>query len=245
MKKIIKIIIIIFILALSVYLFSGPFLKNKETENIVNQSPEPIKMCFFYFQRTSEGFNDRFWLKMNILGEEVKGEYMSYPSQKDSKTGTFEGTVGPVNPETMSRRVVAWWDSFAEGMKVKEELVIEFGDGSAVALYGEMFDRGDGVYVYKDKNKLLPGGITLSQIDCDSLDEKINIEKYLRENINSISTKKPVLGGSWYIISVFSDPNSNTGEVIFEDGHIQEKASFSYEVDNIGNFLIKEFIIKQ
>ena len=70
-----------------------------------------------------------------------------------------------MNPQTSSRMAELVWNSSAEGMNVTEELNIEFGEGSAVALFGEMIDRGDGVYVYKDKKKLSPG-VQLSQFDC-------------------------------------------------------------------------------
>ena len=62
----------------------------------------------------------------------------------------------------------------------------------------------------------------------ESLDDRTTVEKYLRENIKTLAPEKPVLGGSWYVVSVEIDPAKNTGTVVYEDGHIQGKASFHY-----------------
>lgn len=60
------------------------------------------------------------------------------------------------------------------------------------------------------------------------LDDQALVEKYLRENIKTLAPEKPVLGGSWYVVSVEINPSKNTGIVVYEDGHIQGKASFHY-----------------
>ena len=125
-------------------------------------------MCYQYYKDTSRGFADRAWLKMNILGDKITGEYQNLPAEKDSKVGKFSGTVGKMDPKISGRIADVLWDSEGEGMNVTEQLKIEFGEGSAVALFGEMIDRGDGVYVYKDATKLTPG-FQMSQTDCESL----------------------------------------------------------------------------
>src|ERR1035437_2440226 len=38
----------------------------------------------------------------------------------------------------------------------------------------------------------------LSQIDCEALNDKIIVEKYIRDNIKTIAPENAVLGGSWY-----------------------------------------------
>jgi len=141
----------------------------------------------------------------------------------------------------MGRVADVWWNTQAEGMTTKEELILEFGEGSAVAGFGEMVDRGDGVYVYKDKNKLSYGS-TLVQVSCEDIDEMIAVEKYIKENIKTIATNKPVLGGSWYVLSVGVNTSLKEGEVVYEDGHIVSKASFLYEFDNnTQNTIVKNF----
>jgi hypothetical protein len=110
---------------------------------------------------------------------------------------------------------------------VTEQLKIEFGEGSAVALFGEMVDKGDGVYIYKDNTKLT-SGFQMSQTDCESLDDKIIVEKYIRDNIKTITPEKPVLGGSWYVTLININPSMKTGTMTYEDGHIQGKANFNY-----------------
>ena len=201
----------------------------QKVEELVKKD-EPISMCYYRADKTNRGFYDKAWIKLNITGEKITGEFQHLPAESDSKIGTFEGTVGPVDKVSMSRKANVWWNSEAEGMSVKEELIIEFGEGSATAGFGEMVDRGDGVYIYKNKDNLTYIK-QMSQIDCEYLDEKIFVEKYIRDNIKTIATNKPVLGGAWYVISTVVNPGTKTGEVTYEDGHIQSKALFTYSYD--------------
>ena len=142
--------------------------------NNPDQAPQSINLCYQYSKETSSGFTDKAILKMTISGknfDQVTGEYKNLPAEKDSKVGTFKGTVGPMDPKISARTADVWWDSMAEGMPVTEQLRIQFGDGSAVALFGEMVERAtdlNGVYVYKDPTKLTPG-FQMEQIDCDGL----------------------------------------------------------------------------
>src|ERR1035437_5515937 len=195
--KIQQVVLIAFIVIILVGIFLGINLKKdiKITDNGVNTEEKgPVQLCYYRGDKTNGGFYDVAWLKLNILGDKVTGEFDNLPAESDSKIGKFEGTVEPLVPEIIGRRATVWWDSLAEGMNVKEELAIEFDDGSATAGFGEMVDRGDGVYVYKDKTNLyyIKG---MSQIDCETLDEKLFVEKYVRDNIKTIATNKPVLGG--------------------------------------------------
>ena len=65
----------------------------------------------------------------------------------------------------ISRRINAIWETKAEGMTVNEELKIIFGEGTANIGFGEMKDRGDGVYVYANPDKLSYEP-NLSDTDC-------------------------------------------------------------------------------
>lgn len=229
-----KVVIVIIIILAVVLVFIG--LKDKKEVTInpggnngeqVGETKEPIQMCYYRTTPTDRGFSDVVWLKLNIWDEKITGEFQHLPAESDSKVGTFEGTVGALDQKIMGRRASVWWDSFAEGMNVKEELLIEFGDGGATVGFGEMIDRGDGVYVYKDKTNLYYID-QMSQMDCEFLDEKLFAEKYVRDNIKDIATNKAVLGGTWYVTTVNVITATHTGEVTYEDGHIQSKANFTY-----------------
>lgn len=229
MKKILTYTSIFIIIVIVIFIF---VLKNKKPEIIQNPPVgEAIAMCYQYSKDTPSGFSDRAWLKMSILDSEVTGEYQNLPAETDSKVGQFKGAVGPMDPKISGRIADVWWDSFAEGMRVTEQLKIEFGEGSAVALFGEMVDRGDGVYLYKEATKLTPG-FQMSQTDCETLDDKIIVEKYIRDNIKTIVPEKPVLGGSWYVTLIKINPLTKTGTMEYEDGHIQGNKSFSYVRNN-------------
>jgi hypothetical protein len=63
------------------------------------------------------------------------------------------------------------------------------------------------------------------------LTERENVESYLRNNINTLSPVKTVLGGTWYILVAMIDIEKKSGIVTYEDGHIQEKKNFTYSVN--------------
>ena len=57
------------------------------------------------------------------------------------------------------------------------------------------------------------------------------VENYVRANIKTLATDQPVLGGSWYVVSVSVDEAAGMGQVVYEDGHIQSEANFNFAVD--------------
>lgn len=54
------------------------------------------------------------------------------------------------------------------------------------------------------------------------------VEAYVRAHIKTLATEKPVLGGTWYVVSVTVDESKKTGSVVYEDGHIQAESTFVY-----------------
>ncbi|MFN4181510.1 MAG: hypothetical protein ACK4FA_02350 [Candidatus Paceibacteria bacterium] len=226
-KNIIALLGVIVLLALVAIYFVYLYPKDQK----ITEESNTIDMCFSYSKKTARGFEDRAWLIMKIEGEKVTGEYRNLPAEKDSKVGKFAGTVGAFDPYISGRRADVMWDSLAEGMKVTEELMIEFGEGSAVALFGEMVDRGDGVYVYKDKTKVTPGFL-MGQVDCESMQERQAVETYLRAHISDLA-EPAVLGGTWYVLDTSINTTDDVGDVTYEDGHIQKTNHFSYTFDKV------------
>lgn len=174
MKKYIYIILIV-LLALGLYLWKI------NTAPVVSRMPAPVvvesvnkrDLCFYQDKKGTNNLFDRQILILHILGDKVTGEYKNLPGEKDKKVGTFEGTVGAVDRVAMARTADVWWNSMAEGMQVKEQLKIVFGEGNAQAGYGEMVDRGDGTYVYKNASKLTYGA-SMTDVACD--DARLNIK---------------------------------------------------------------------
>lgn len=71
-----------------------------------------------------------------------------------------------------------------------------------------------------------PGSIMFVE-DTSAL-ERGSVENYVRANISTLSPVKPVLGGTWQVVSLTVDLEKNSGTVTYEDGHIQEKRNFTY-----------------
>ncbi len=64
--------------------------------------------------------------------------------------------------------------------------------------------------------------------------EKGIVEEYVRENIATLAPEDEVLGGTWYVTEISIDEDTDTGEVVYEDGHIQKSFSFSYFIAKDG-----------
>ncbi len=149
---------------------------NNFVSDVSTNDQQPVQLCFYNKTKTPSGFYDVSWLKMDIIDGQVIGEFRNIPAEKDSKVGSFTGTVGPVDKIAMARTADVWWDSMAEGMQVREQLKIVFGEGTAQVAFGEMTDRGDGVYVYKDGTKITYGQ-AMSDVACEDLKAAISTKK--------------------------------------------------------------------
>jgi len=236
MKKNIILGIILIIAIGAFYFFTkeeviAPVVTDTTNEEKVIENTEdsnPIELCFTKFGEHDEnGFYDKYTLRMTLDGEKDTGELKLLPAEKDALVGKFEGTVVPVDRMVMTRTANLIWDAEGEGMNAKQELKIIFAEGTASIGFGEMIDRGNGVYVYKNPTKV-DYSFYLTDTSCLDLDERESVEGYLWSNIGTLSPVKSVLGGSWYVVSMDVDLEKNSGAVTYEDGHIQEKRDFTY-----------------
>jgi hypothetical protein len=203
-----------------------PITINTDTENPKDSNV----MCYYRADKTKRGLYDRYYITMNIIGNKITGEFRNIPSEKDSKVGTFEGVVENPNELILSNIATLWWNSLTEGINNKEELIIVYNNNSAKVGFGEMIEQADKTFVYKDKSNITYSG-EINKIDCKSLDEMAFVEKYIQDNIKTIATNQPVLGGSWYTTSVVADIEKSTANVTYEDGHIQSKGLVEYTFD--------------
>lgn len=64
------------------------------------------------------------------------------------------------------------------------------------------------------------------------VDEIFLVENYIRENITTITPEEPVLGGTFYVVEITVNESLHDGEFVYEDGHIQGRASFTYEIQD-------------
>jgi len=75
-----------------------------------------------------------------------------------------------------------------------------------------------------------------------SIESKVLVENYVKENISVLSPTKEVLGGKFFVTKIlFIDEDS--GEVEYEDGHILLKSSFDYNIDKDGKVEVLDFNI--
>lgn len=77
--------------------------------------------------------------------------------------------------------------------------------------------------------------IETAEAPTDELQENgrvMDVETYVRQNISTISTEPPVLGGTWQVTNVVT--KDGRGTVWYEDGHIALVADFEYTIDKYG-----------
>lgn len=208
-------------------------MKSPSVQPVVETPPtEERNLCYYRSEKTDRGFYDRAWIRLSITGGKVVGEFNNYPAEKDSKVGIFTGTYQDESEDgNLIGLADVIWNSSAEGMQNKEELLIEFFDADARPAFGEMIQGANRVYVYKDKTNVTYQ-TPIPAIDCAQLDEIKAVEAHVRTNISTITTDKAVLGGTWYVTAVVANPSTDTAEVEYEDGHIAGKGVVAYTFDN-------------
>lgn len=230
MKKILTILIVLVVIGL-IFSLSRESKPVAQIPVIPQTEQATTNLCYYRSDKTASGFYDRAWIRLVLQGTQVSGEFNNYPAEKDSKVGSFTGTVSPLDQASMSRTASVIWNTKAEGMQAKEELLISFGDGSAQAAFGEMVQGANGVYVYKDKSAIVYQG-NLSQIDCGSLDEILAVETYVRAtDLQALTKTSPVLGGKLFVSSIVVNPSAHTALISYEDGHIAGKGALVYSYD--------------
>lgn len=166
--KLFKYIFVIAVLGIMVYVIVSN-AKNEialnTQEEVVTPTVETRELCYVW--NTEAG--DNATLRMSFSGDggkNVEGSFVYRPFEKDSRQGSFSGTAGPVDQAMMARAARTLWTVSGEGMTNQEELNIIFGEGMASPGFGEMKDRGDGVYVYANPEKI-SYDLNFQQVDCE------------------------------------------------------------------------------
>jgi hypothetical protein len=71
----------------------------------------------------------------------------------------------------------------------------------------------------------------MSQTNCESLQEMLVVEKYIRDNIETIVPKEPKMKDVWYyatVLNINSLAKTGTMLVTYENGQMQKEINFSY-----------------
>lgn len=166
----------------------------KNTQTVM---PSSGQFCFYKKEMvngsdTTKKMYDSRWLRINIVGTAVSGEYHSIPAEKDRKGGTFSGVVAVADTVAMTNTADVSWQVSAEGMTAIEQLRIMFDTKSARIAFGEMLEAstlttsasstspvsmsGSALttnkapqYIYKDTKNLFYGD-DMTSVSCKDLD---------------------------------------------------------------------------
>ena len=146
------------------------------------ESPIPTTVCFAHVQKSGD-LVDKDVLKLTITGDKATGFFNMIPAEKDQKVGLFTGVmdrpnvIGLIDSRIAGGLATLWWRTRAEGVTNTEELRIHIedpgtGQPTATIGFGEMKDRGDGVYVYANPDAI-QYNLELTEADCGTLDDLI------------------------------------------------------------------------
>lgn len=163
MKNCKYIILVLILVAIGIFLSKSPKSAYAPVDKGIDLSPNVKAEQLCYIWNTEAG--DKAKLSVDIRNENVIGEFYFLPAEKDSKVGIFTGTISPLDVKTNSRTINSFWEAKAEGTQVKEEFKILLEDSIAKPGFGEMKDRGDGVYLYANPKNIFFGP-NLQQADC-------------------------------------------------------------------------------
>ncbi|MCC7436345.1 hypothetical protein IT402_00495 [Candidatus Nomurabacteria bacterium] len=133
----------------------------KDKKEVVNEQEPKNEVCYIWNTEAGDSASLRMSFEEN---GNVSGTFNFEPYQKDAKKGAFDGVVMILEGESLPTAQLLW-QANGEGVINTEELYVKFSDGIASPGFGEMKDRGDGVYVYASpENISYP--INLQQTDC-------------------------------------------------------------------------------
>jgi len=94
---------------------------------------------------------------------------------------------------------------------------------------------GIGVFVYSLNNSLEKRESETAQVRDKAL------EAYVIENINALSPRPSVLGGTFYVTEISAQ--DGIGRVAYEDGHTAHTADFTYATQEGGAVQITSFVV--
>jgi hypothetical protein len=202
------------------------------TNNTNNQNFDG-KYCYTYLQKaTPEApYAVEEHIFMSVVGDIVTGEKTGTQKGPDMTNGYYGALTGTKK----GNDIEVIYAYTVEGSQNKEKELYVMSENSLDKKRYSLLEK-NGMLV-PDLNSTVRI-ISYAQESC----EKYFVENYLKENIVTLSPIKPILGGSWYVVSVTVNTINSTGEVVYEDGHVQEKRDFTYGIDQKGE--ITSFILK-
>ncbi len=132
----------------------------------IPEIPENRSHCYLLVSRgaplvndtgLAPGAVDTLYIRMDVLGELVNGTFNWLPQEKDSKRGSFKGTLE-------NGVVTALYTYKAEGVAAKEEVLFKLVDGGLRVGHGELV-LDQGVWLFKDKGHAQYGDL-VPEVDC-------------------------------------------------------------------------------
>ena len=106
---------------------------------------------------TVPGPVDSLYIKMDVVGDLVNGEYKWLPQEKDRKTGSFTGTLEDGEATLLLTCMV-------EGTAAKEELLLK-PEANGIRVGSGQLVESEGVWLFKDKSQAAFGEL-IPDIPC-------------------------------------------------------------------------------
>ena len=220
---------LLFGIILIIIVVLGIVLLGRGNNNVALDDTSTMSLCYYSATPNEYGNDDTAWMILDITPSSLTGMFQNSPAMTDGMNVTFQNLI---SLETTSFGSQALINAvvMAEGMRTNEEVLVRFNADAAEFAFGvKDYIESEDRYVYADTSSLT--WKALSEEDCNLVHDRIVVETYLRDMISEIAPVDPVLGGTWYVTHVTLNPENTSGTVIFEDGHILEERSFTYQRD--------------
>lgn len=189
------------------------------------QESSETALCYLSKEESS-GVQDIAWMVIDLQPGQVRGLFHNYPAMTDSLNVTFQEFKEVALVDNMTELLLGAF-VYAEGMSTREDVLVRFNPSRAQFGFGvKNLNEATNRYEFADRSN-----ITWKELEaenCSFVYDRIAVQAFLTDMIDEISPVDAVLGGTWYVTSINLDPENNTGQVSFEDGHILEQVSFSY-----------------
>ena len=183
-KSLVVVVVLLVLIAVAgiIYFFNkkenSPLVAPPDTNAVVSSMIEQGEVCY-YKETMGEQTSDYAFTSINY-GEngEVHGIINWIPGEKDSLVGAYTGMLESNNIEGYPLRLNVIYAGAGEGIVSYQQEIIIVGDSSRNNIktgIGEKYLDNDGVYKFKDINKLVFGN-ELPRIDCNSVPERFKTD---------------------------------------------------------------------
>lgn len=185
MKKIISLIVVLFLVGAGVFAIyskkvQAPVEINvSDTTVVVDNQAMNKEICFLQETKGELGSDFQFISVNYDKDNKVYGVMNWMPYEKDSLVGNYKGTVEVSNDTLYPKRLNIIYSGEGEGILSLQQEILLLGSNDVVQMSGEKYADKDGVYKYKDITKL-EKSYSIPMVDCATVAKNLKTDYLVR-----------------------------------------------------------------